>query len=427
MTTTTTGLGVPTTFKDLGVPDDIVALLARKGIAEPFPIQAAVIRDALAGRDISGRAPTGSGKTLAFGIPMMMSVEHAKPKRPRGLVLAPTRELADQIQRELAPLGKDRSRFVGAVYGGVGYGPQIQMMRRGVDVLVACPGRLLDLIEQRHIDLSEVEMVVVDEADRMGDMGFMPDVKKILDMTRPDRRTWLFSATLDGAVAELTRRYQKDPVRHEVGEKSEDHGNARHFFWKVGQTDRFEHTASVISAEAPAIVFCRTRHATDKVAKRLEQLGVRAEAIHGGRSQVQRTRALKAFSEGRVWALVATDVAARGIHVTGVASVIHFDPADDAKAYLHRSGRTARAGAPGVVLSMVTDDQTGMIRGLQRSIGMSAPLDTPNPAGLSTGGHKVGNTAPRGETGAARRSPNRGGGGKGRSRTKAKSRHQYWG
>ena len=416
-----------TTFADLGVPDDIIALLARSGITEPFPIQAAVIRDALAGRDISGRAPTGSGKTLAFGIPLMMTVEHARPKRPRALILAPTRELADQIQRELAPLGKDRSRSVGVVYGGVGYGPQIQAMRRGVDVLVACPGRLLDLIEQRHVDLSEVQIAVVDEADRMADMGFLPSVKRLLDLTPASRQTLLFSATLDGAVAELTRRYQRDPVRHEVGEKSDDHGNARHFFWKVGQVDRVAHTASVISASSPAIVFCRTRHAADKVAKRLEQLGVRAEAIHGGRSQAQRTRALKAFSDGRVWALVATDVAARGIHVKGVASVIHFDPADDAKAYLHRSGRTARAGAPGVVLSMVTDDQTGMIRGLQRSIGMSAPLDTPNPAGLSTGGHKVTNTAPRGETGAARRSPNRGGGGKGRSRTKAKSRHQYWG
>jgi superfamily II DNA/RNA helicase len=216
-------------------------------------------------------------------------------------------------------------------------------------------------------------------------------------------------------------------VRHEVGEKSEDHGNARHFFWRVGPVDRIEHTASVISADSTAIVFCRTRHGADKVAKRLEQLGVRAEAIHGGRSQVQRTRALKAFSDGRVWALVATDVAARGIHVTGVACVIHFDPADDAKAYLHRSGRTARAGAPGVVLSMVTDDQTGMIRGLQRSIGMSAPLGDPDPAGLATGGHRVGTTAPKAETGASRRSPNRGGGGKSRSRTKTKSRHQYWG
>ncbi len=414
-----------TSFADLGVPADIVALLARKGITEPLPIQAAVIPDAFAGRDISGRAPTGSGKTFAFGIPMMLQVEKAKPKRPKALVLSPTRELADQIQRELAPLGKDRSRTVGTVYGGVGYGPQIQSLRRGLDVLVACPGRLLDLIEQRHVDLSDVTIAIVDEADRMGDMGFLPDVKRILDMTRPDRRTWLFSATLDGAVAELTRRYQRDPVRHEVGEKSDDHGNARHFFWRVGQVERIAHTASVIAASSPAIVFCRTRHATDKVAKRLEQLGVRAEAIHGGRSQAQRTRALQAFSAGRVQALVATDVAARGIHVDGVACVIHFDPADDAKAYLHRSGRTARAGAPGVVLSMVTDEQRGAIRGLQRSIGMSAPLGEPDPAGLRTGGHRVGTVAPSADGRRERPAPR--GSAKTRTRSRTGTKHRYWG
>ncbi len=410
------------TFADLGVPADIVALLARKGITEPLPIQAAVIPDALAGRDISGRAPTGSGKTFAFGIPMMLQVEKARPKSPKALVLAPTRELADQIQRELAPLGKDRSRTVGTVYGGVGYGPQIQALRRGVDVLVACPGRLLDLIEQRHVDLRDVAIAVVDEADRMGDMGFLPDVKRILDMTRADRRTWLFSATLDGAVAELTRRYQRDPVRHEVGEKSDDHGNARHFFWRVGQMERIDHLAKVIAASSPAIVFCRTRHATEKVTKRLVQLGVRAEAIHGGRSQPQRTRALAAFTAGRVQALIATDVAARGIHVDGVACVIHFDPAADAKAYLHRSGRTARAGAPGVVLSMVTDDQRSAIRGLQRSIGMSAPLDEPDASGLSRGGHKVGSIAPF-KGGGEERPRSRGGV---RTRSRSGTKHKYW-
>src|SRR3990170_7615873 len=315
------------TFAELGVPDDLVAVLTRAGITAPFPIQTAVVPDAIAGRDVCGRAPTGSGKTIAFGLPLIATVGKGRPARPRALVLAPTRELAEQIARELIPLGKARRRFVGVVYGGVGYGGQIPSMRRGVDVLVACPGRLLDLIEQRHVDLSEVQIAVVDEADRMGDMGFLPDVKRILDMTRSDRRTWLFSATLDGAVAELTKRYQRDPVRHDVGEKSEDHGNARHFFWRVGQVERLEATAAVIAASSPAIVFCRTRHAPDKVAKRLEQLGVRAEAIHGGRSQAQRTRALKAFSDGRVQALVATDVAARGIHVDGVACVINFDPA----------------------------------------------------------------------------------------------------
>jgi len=230
---------------------------------------------------------------------------------------------------------------------------------------------------------------------------------------------------LDGAVAELTRRYQRDPVRHEVGEKSDDHGNARHFFWKVGQVDRVAHTASVISASSPAIVFCRTRHAADKVAKRLEQLGVRAEAIHGGRSQSQRTRALKAFSDGRVWALVATDVAARGIHVTGVACVIHFDPADDAKAYLHRSGRTARAGAPGVVLSMVSEGTANAVRNLQRSLGLDAPVGRPDVAGLKGPGHRIDpNARPRPKVESGQRP--RAHAGKNRHRTR-KPAHQYWG
>ena len=337
-------------------------------------------------------------------------------------MLAPTRELADQIQRGLFPLARTRRRFVDAVYGGVGYGKQISAMRRGVDVLVATPGRLLDLIEQRHVDLSDVEIAVIDEADRMADMGFLPDVKKILDMARKDRKTWLFSATLDGDVAEIVRRYQRDPVRHEVGEASEDHGNSRHFFWMVEHAGRVQQTAAVIGTSSPTIVFCRTRHGADNVTRKLEQMGVKAASIHGGRSQNQRTRSLKDFQTGRIHALVATDVAARGIHVDGVACVIHFDPPDDAKAYLHRSGRTARAGAQGVVLSLVTDAQAGMVRGLQRAIGMSAPIGAPDLAGLTEGGHKVGNPNPRPKTEAGPRPKNHAGK-KGKRPTR---RHQYW-
>jgi superfamily II DNA/RNA helicase len=395
---------MPTTFADLGVPGDLVAVLARDGITTPFPIQTAVIPDAIAGRDISGRAPTGSGKTLAFGLPLMATAAKARPGRPRALVLAPTRELAEQIARELVPLGRVRRRFVGVVYGGVGYGGQIQSMRRGVDVLVACPGRLLDLVSQRHVDLSEVEIAVVDEADRMADMGFLPDVKRILDMTSPTRRTWLFSATLDGAVGAITRQYQREPVRHEVGEANENHGNARHFFWKVGEGDRVEHTAAAITASTPAIVFCRTRHGADKLTRKLEQQGVRAVSIHGGRSQAQRARALKGFQEGRVQALVATDVAARGIHVDGVACVIHFDPAEDGKAYLHRSGRTARAGAAGIVLSMVSDGTANAVRNLQRSVGLDAPIGRPDAGALSGPGHRIDpNARPASKGGAAKR------------------------
>jgi len=413
------------TFADLGVPDDLVAVLTRAGITTPFPIQTAVIPDALGGRDVSGRAPTGSGKTLAFGLPLMATVAKGRPARPKALVLAPTRELAEQISRELIPLGKARRRFVGVIYGGVGYGPQIQSMRRGVDVLVACPGRLLDLIEQRHVDLSEVEIAVVDEADRMADMGFLPDVKRILTMTSPQRRTWLFSATLDGAVGVLTKQYQSDPVRHDVGEADDTHGNARHFFWKVGADERPQHTAAAITASSPAIVFCRTRHGADKLTKKLGQLGVRAVAIHGGRSQGQRMNALRGFTDGRVQALVATDVAARGIHVTGVKSVIHFDPPDDAKAYLHRSGRTARAGAPGVVLSMVSDQTAGAVRNLQRSMGLEAPIGQPDTDGLQGPGHRIDPTVrPRPNVKTAPRP--RANAGKNRRHAK-KPAHQYWG
>ena len=414
-----------TTFAALGVPDDLVAVLTRAGITTPFPIQTAVVPDALRGRDVSGRAPTGSGKTLAFGLPLMATVGKGRPARPRALVLAPTRELAEQIARELIPLGKVRRRFVGVVYGGVGYGGQIQSMRRGVDVLVACPGRLLDLIEQRHIDLSEIEITVIDEADRMADMGFLPDVKKILGMTPSSRRTWLFSATLDGAVGALTKQYQNDPVRHEVGEAGDTHGNARHFFWKVSADERPQHAAAAIGASSPAIVFCRTRHGADRLTRRLEQLGVRAVAIHGGRTQSQRMKALRGFSDGRVQALVATDVAARGIHVDGVATVIHFDPPEDGKAYLHRSGRTARAGAPGVVLSLVSEGTANAVRNLQRSMGLDAPIGHPDADGLTGPGHRLDpNVRPR-PTVTRAKSP-RGHAGKNRRRTKNPG-HQYWG
>jgi superfamily II DNA/RNA helicase len=314
---------------------------------------------------------------------------------------------------------------VGVVYGGVGYGGQIQSMRRGVDVLVACPGRLLDLIEQRHIDLSEIEIAVIDEADRMADMGFLPDVKKILGMTPSSRRTWLFSATLDGAVGALTKQYQNDPVRHEVGEAGDTHGNARHFFWKVSADERPQHAAAAIGASSPAIVFCRTRHGADRLTRRLEQLGVRAVAIHGGRTQSQRMKALRGFSDGRVQALVATDVAARGIHVDGVATVIHFDPPEDGKAYLHRSGRTARAGAPGVVLSLVSEGTANAVRNLQRSMGLDAPIGHPDADGLTGPGHRLDpNVRPR-PTVTRAKSP-RGHAGKNRRRTKNPG-HQYWG
>jgi len=357
-------------FTDLGVPADLVAVLAHAGITEPFPVQALTITDLLAGRDVCGSAPTGSGKTIAFGIPLVERVGRSKPKRPRALILAPTRELAAQIQRELAPLGNVRDRTVFTVYGGVGYEPQRRALRRGVDILVACPGRLEDLIAQRVVDLSLVEIVVIDEADRMADMGFLPAVRRILDGTAKERQTILFSATLDGDVGVITRSYQRDAVRHEVPGQESNALDAEHRFETVQTGDRLSRAAEVIGAEGPTIVFCRTRHGADKIAKKLGAAGVPAAPIHGGLSQGQRDRALASFTRGSVHALVATDVAARGIHVDDVACVRHFEPPTDAKTYVHRSGRTARKGASGVVVSFVAADQLRDSRKMQRELGI---------------------------------------------------------
>jgi superfamily II DNA/RNA helicase len=405
-----------TTFTDLGVSAELVAALAARGITTPFPIQAAAVPDGLAGHDVAGRAPTGSGKTLAFAIPLVAAVGDAAPGRPRALILAPTRELAEQIKRELVPLAAARSRRVATVYGGVGYETQRRALRRGADVVVACPGRLADLVREGTVDLSAVDLVVVDEADRLADMGFLPEVRRLLDMTAPRRQTWLFSATLDGDVAVLTRDYQTAPVRHEVGGDDERPSDVRHVFWSIEHRDRVDHAADIIGVAGQSIVFCRTRHGADRVARRLAKAGVRAEAIHGGRGQVQRQRALDAFSKGTTRALVATDVAARGIHVDNVDAVIHFDPANDAKAYLHRSGRTARAGADGIVVSLVALHEQRAVRAIQRSLGLASTFVAPSPAALRTSGERVGvlvqTTAPVGANGGGqrwkgRRRPNR--------------------
>ncbi len=365
-----------TNFIDLGVPARLAKPLAARSIIEAFPIQEAAIPDLLAGRDVLGRAPTGSGKTLAFGLPLLARVERAESKRPRALILAPTRELADQISKELLPLAKATNRWVLAIYGGVGYDFQRRQLRRGADVVVATPGRLTDLIDEGSVSLQDVDIVVLDEADRMADMGFMPQVKVLLDMTNAKRQTILFSATLDKDVAQLTKEYQTDPVTHEV-EGDENAGEASHYFWQVENHDRVQLAAKIIGTSTPSIVFTRTRRGADRVAQQLERAGVNAAAIHGGRSQNQRTRALNAFTKGKVQALVATDVAARGIHVDNVASVVHFDLPEDSKDYLHRSGRTARAGADGVVVSFVLGNQMGDARRLQSSVGLNTAMHDP--------------------------------------------------
>jgi superfamily II DNA/RNA helicase/cold shock CspA family protein len=381
MSTTTSSIDHPSVaFADLGVPDDLVRTLAARGLDAAFPIQAMTVPDGLAGRDLCGRAPTGSGTTVAFGIPLVARVAKARPRRPRGLVLVPTRELAAQVCGELEWLGRGRKLRVAAVYGGAGFGAQLKALRRGVDVLVACPGRLTDLLERRELDLDEIEMVVVDEADRMADMGFLPEVRKLLDRTPETRQTLLFSATLDGAVDELVRRYQRDPSRHQLPEA--DQLSATHHFWTTERASRVALTGDIVHAAGPTIVFCRTKHGADALAKKLEQRGVRGAAIHGNRSQGQRERALAAFASGKVRALVATDVAARGIHVDGVACVVHFDPPADFKDYTHRSGRTARAGADGHVVSLVLPEQRRDVARFQRELGQRPGLATPDVGAL---------------------------------------------
>jgi superfamily II DNA/RNA helicase len=380
----------PSTFHALGVPAPIVEQLDATGITTPFPIQDAVVPDAIAGHDVIGRAPTGSGKTLAFGIPLVARLAAAKRRRPTGIVLAPTRELAEQITGELAPLTSALGHRAVSVYGGVGYGKQRKALHEGAELVVACPGRLEDLLGEGALVLDDVKFVVIDEADRMADMGFLPAVERIVGRTAADRQTLLFSATLDGAVDRLSRKLQRDPVRHEVGPAGPDITSAHHVFWSVEPAERVRWTSEVADQLGSVMVFCRTRRGADRVAKQLGRADVTSAAIHGGRSQAQRDRALRDFTTGKVRALIATDVAARGVHVDDVAAVVHFDPPADPATYIHRSGRTARAGSTGVVVSLWIDGTQRDAQKLQRDIGVSGVLADPDLASLAAPG-----TAPR--------------------------------
>lgn len=349
----TRSLGPITTrsFSDLGVGSGLVAALDQAGITKPFAVQELTIADALAGRDIAGKAPTGSGKTLAFGIPIIERIQRSLAHRPRALVLAPTRELAKQICDALLPLAKSRHLRVDAFYGGTAFEPQISALERGVDIAVACPGRLLDLIGQGLISLADVEIAVIDEADRLADMGFLPDVVELLGLTRPDRQTMLFSATLDGDVDVLVTEHQRDPVRHEVVAPEE--GPILHLFWQVHEAIRLSLLVEVIDRVGSCIVFARTRHGAERIAVRLQEAGIPAASLHGGNSQLKRETALEDFRRGELAALVATDVAARGIHIDAVPCVVQYDLPADPKDYLHRAGRTGRAGDVGTVVSFV--------------------------------------------------------------------------
>jgi superfamily II DNA/RNA helicase len=417
--------GNGTTFADLGVPAEFTRELDRLGITTPFPIQELTVEDALAGRDLSGKAPTGSGKTLAFAIPVAARVGRGAPGRPRALLLVPTRELATQVKETIAPLAQVRGRRVATIFGGTDIRKDVKRLRAGVDIVVACPGRLADLVRRGDITLSDVELVVLDEADRMADMGFLPEVKRLLDACRGDRQTLLFSATLDGDVDELVRRYQRDPIRREVSSPVEERGDVRHLFWPAERPMRRAVTAKVLREMSPAIVFTRTKRGADRLARQLATDGISTAAIHGDRSQRQREKALREFSNGSVSTLVATDVAARGIHVDDVAVVVHYDLPADHKDYVHRSGRTGRAGAEGVVVSFVGDEESTDVDKMQIALDLPRGLhhvdvdlltitDFPDPTLPHVRPHRTGGVKGKGggqRSGGAKRGGQRSGGG----------------
>jgi superfamily II DNA/RNA helicase len=342
-------------------------VLANGGITTPFPIQAATLPDALAGRDILGRGRTGSGKTLGFSLPLAARLAggHTMACRPRGLVLVPTRELASQVQAVLLPLADAMGLSVTSIFGGVPQRPQVAALRGRADIVVACPGRLTDLIEQGHCHLGDVEISVIDEADHMADLGFLPVVKRLLDSTPPEGQRMLFSATLDGAVDVLARRFLDNPVRHAV-DSAAPPKQIEHHLLTVAPADRVGVVRALTGGDNRSLVFTRTKHGAKKLARQLTQTGVPAAELHGNLSQSVRTRNLASFASGEVRVLVATDIAARGIHVDGIGLVIHADSPAEHKAYLHRSGRTARAGAAGVVITLQTPAQAREVRTLMK-------------------------------------------------------------
>jgi superfamily II DNA/RNA helicase len=368
-------------FAALGLPQRLVTAAERRGIRTPFPIQAATLPDALAGRNVLGRAETGSGKTLAFGLPLLArlagEVRHAGS--PRGLVLVPTRELAEQVKEALAPLGQAVGVRVTAVYGGASMHRQVEALRRGVDLVVATPGRLLDLIGQHECSLALVAATVLDEADYMADLGFLPAVTELLDMTMPVGQRLLFSATLDDGVAKLVRRYLPDSVLHAVAPAVSPVAGVDHRAFTVRAEDKVAVVAQVAATSGRTLIFVRTKHGAERLAKQLRRTGVESGAIHGNLTQNARQRALDAFGSARGKVLVATDVAARGIHVDAVDLVVHFDPPADHKDYLHRSGRTARAGAGGVVLSLLLPEQVGAADRLHQRAGVLATATSVQP------------------------------------------------
>jgi superfamily II DNA/RNA helicase len=364
----------PTTFAALGVAASLVAELERQGITTPFPVQALTVGDGVAGRDVCGKAKTGSGKTLAFGLPLLMRVGKGHVGRPRGLVLVPTRELALQVGEVLASLAAAVGRRVVVVYGGADIERQIHKLRKGADVVIATPGRLIDLGERKEVSLRDIEVVVLDEADRMADMGFLPQVDWLLRRVVGPHQTMLFSATLDGDVDRLVRRHLSDPVRHEVASATPTVDSMEHRFLNVHQMDKVKVAAAICRGARKVLLFVRTKRGADRLVDQLRREGVRAAAIHGDLRQSMREKALGQFHSGSLPVLVATDVAARGLDIDDVEVVVHYDPPEDHKAYLHRSGRTARAGGSGMVATLVLWDQVLEVERIQKRLGLSLPI-----------------------------------------------------
>ena len=362
-------------WADLGVDPNIIQSLSERGISEPFPIQELTIPDALKSSDVCGKAKTGSGKTLAFGIPTIQNLAQSDTRTiPRGLILVPTRELATQVKEELDPLCNCKSLTVAAIYGGANIDEQIKSIQDGVDIVVATPGRMIDLLEREEIVLQSLEVVVLDEADRMADMGFLPQVEWILRRVQRKHQTLLFSATLDGVVNTLIQRYQDQPIMHEVETKEITVEEMTHRFLHVHQRDKVKVAAAIARPVSRTLIFSNTKAGCDRLVKKLLTEGIRAQAIHGDLRQNIREKALARFAAGKLPVLVATDVAARGIHVDGVEVVIHYDPPSDHKTYLHRSGRTARAGTDGLVVTLSLWDEELIVKRLQKRIGLDMEL-----------------------------------------------------
>ncbi len=375
-------------FAELGVPAQLVRLLAERGIDTPTPIQSATLPDSLAGRDVLGRGRTGSGKTYAFLLPLVArlvaSNKKAQAKSPRALILAPTRELVGQIAEALQPLAFVSGLTTQTVFGGVGQNPQVIGLRNGADIVIACPGRLEDLIKQRHCDLGNIEVTILDEADHMADLGFLPAVRRLLEQTPQSGQRLLFSATLDKAIDVLVKKFLSQPVTHEADSAQSPISTMDHHVLHVPREHRVSVLVDLTSAPGRTVVFTRTKHGAKALTRQLNKSGVPTVELHGNLSQNARTRNMEAFHAGRASTLVATDIAARGIHVDDVALVVHADPPMEHKAYLHRSGRTARAGAAGTVITLMTDEQVRDVRDLTRAAGI-----TPTTTKIFGAGHPM--------------------------------------